>query len=322
MAVPPQDELHRPLLEIAADSGDVLSKKQFLEAITLRLSLTSEDLIEKVSTGNFRVRVNRDFALYKLKIAGLLHRPSRAQFQITNAGREYLKAHSGKITTSDLSKLAGQQASTDSNSTPSILSSSSPTGAPDDDSSPQDKMDSAFSEMQEQLSDDLLESISQVSPDGFERLVVDLLEKMGYGKGEAVGRSGDGGIDGIINQDALGLETVYLQAKRWQNQVGEPSIRNFSGSLDAKGASKGVFVTTSNFSSSARQTARDISAGPKFIRLIDGRELAKLMMDYNVGVITQYAYNIQELDENYFIDADPSLLDKESIFVDKHADSL
>ena len=117
---------------------------------------------------------------------------------------------------------------------------------------------------------------------------------------EAVGKSGDGGIDGIINQDALGLEKVYMQAKRWQNQVGEPEIRNFSGSLDARGASKGVFVTTSSFSGNAKQTAQIISPGNKFIRLVDGPELAKLMLAHEVGVITQYTYRIQKLDENYF----------------------
>ena len=320
MAVPSQGELHRPILEIAAARGGALSFGQYLEFIVHRYSLTSHDLAERVSSGLPRVRVNIGFALHLLDKAGLLNRPSRGHFHITPTGRNYLQGHIGKITTAQLKKLAEQKK-------PEVLSSSSNIYAPsdlshDDDASPQDKIDAGYRELQEQLADDLLESLLQVSPDGFERLVVDLLEKMGYGEGEAVGRSGDGGIDGIINQDALGLEKVYLQAKRWQNQVGEPAIRNFSGSLDAKGASKGVFVTTSNFSASARQTAKNISAGPKFIRLIDGPELAKLMMDYNVGVITQYAYKIQELDENYFIDADPSMLDKESYFLDKYADSL
>ena len=123
---------------------------------------------------------------------------------------------------------------------------------------------------------------------------------MGYGEGVTVGRSGDGGIDGIINQDALGLEKVYVQAKRWASQVGEPEIRNFSGSLDPHGATKGVFITTSTFSSTARQTAQTISAGSKFIRLVDGNELAQLMIRHGVGVVTEYTYEIKKLDENYF----------------------
>ena len=176
----------------------------------------------------------------------------------------------------------------------------SPSSSDAGDTSPQDKIEAGHRELNEQLVDDLLDSISRILPDAFERLVVDLLQKMGYGKGETVGRSSDGGIDGIINQDALGLEKVYIQAKRWQSQVGEPEIRNFSGSLDARGASKGVFVTTSSFSGNAKQTGQIISAGNKFIRLIDGPELAKLMLAHEVGVITQYTYKIQKLDENYF----------------------
>ena len=131
-------------------------------------------------------------------------------------------------------------------------------------------------------------------------MVVRLLEEMEYGEGQSVGGSGDGGIDGIINQDPLGLEKVYIQAKRWQNQVGEPEIRNFSGSLEVRGANKGVFITSSSFSSTARNAAGRISAGSKFIRLIDGRELACLVIAHNVGVITEITYDVKKLDENYF----------------------
>ena len=141
-------------------------------------------------------------------------------------------------------------------------------------------------------------SVKSVSP---ERAIgCRLLVKMGYGQGETVGRSGDGGIDGIIDQDALGLEKVYIQAKRWGSQVGEPEIRNFSGSLDPYGATKGVFITTSTFSSTARQTAQNISAGNKLIRLVDGDELARLMIRYGVGVVTETTYEVKKLDENYF----------------------
>ena len=170
----------------------------------------------------------------------------------------------------------------------------------DDDVTPAEKMSDGYKALRAKLTDDLLESLSSISPDLFEQLVVALLERMDYGKGDVVGGSGDGGIDGIINQDALGLEKVYIQAKRWASQVGEPEIRNFSGSLDARGASKGVFITTSRFSGTAGQTARTISAGNKFIRLIDGPELASLMIDHDVGVITETTYEVKKLDENYF----------------------
>lgn len=318
MAVPTQSQMHRPLLEIAAETSEIWSRTEFFSSLIDRLKLTEEDLSERTSSGAIRARVNSDFALSKLAKAGLLHQPSRARYEITSEGRSFLSSHQGNITLAILSSLAREHQSDDANTRATITAVETVI----DDASPQDKIDAGYREIQDQLSDDLLESISQISPEGFERLVVDLLEKMGYGKGQAVGRSGDGGIDGIINQDALGLDKVYIQAKRWKNQVGEPEIRNFSGSLDPKGATKGVFVTTSSFSATSRQTAKDISAGPKFIRLVDGRELAKLMMYYNVGVITQYAYKIQELDENYFIDADPDFLDKDSYLLDKYTNSL
>ncbi len=155
-------------------------------------------------------------------------------------------------------------------------------------------------QLRERLADELLENIMKLTPGRFEQLVVNLLEKMGYGEGQTVGRSGDGGIDGIIDQDPLGLEKVYIQAKRWSSQVGDPEIRNFSGSLDAKGAAKGVFITTSTFSSTAKETTRNISAGNKLIRLIDGQELAALMVQHGVGVVTVSTYEVKKMDENYF----------------------
>ena len=210
MAVPPQGELHRPLLEIAAEAKEALSAKQFLNKIVMRFSLTPEDLNEMIPS-RYQSRIfNRVvWGLYELAKAGLLEKPSTGLYQITNEGRDYLKNHSGKITTSQLKKLRKPEGSSSPPTTPPDLTV--PAGASnDDDASPQDKIDVAYFEMQEQLADELLDNISQLSPEGFERLVVKLLEKMGYGKGQAVGRSGDGGIDGIINQDALGLEKVYI----------------------------------------------------------------------------------------------------------------
>ena len=155
-------------------------------------------------------------------------------------------------------------------------------------------------ELNDNLADELLDVImKEISPDSFERLVVGLLEKMGYGEGEAVGRSGDGGIDGIINQDALGLEKVYIQAKQWgdQNKVGSTQIQTFVGAMNIKGASKGVFITTATFTSQALQTAQGSSV---ILRLIDGPELARLMIHYGVGVVTEFTYEVKKLDENYF----------------------
>ena len=161
-------------------------------------------------------------------------------------------------------------------------------------------MDKAHRELRAKLAAELLENLQQIPWEQFERLTVHLLEEMGYGIGIHLGQTGDGGMDGVISQDALGLEKIYIQAKRWENTVGEPEIRNFSGSLSARGASKGVFITTSNFSTTAKHTANSISSGSQTIILVEGMELAYLMIDNGVGVVTQQRYEIKKLDENYF----------------------
>ena len=136
---------------------------------------------------------------------------------------------------------------------------------------------------------DLLDTLHHLPPQRFEHTVLDLLENMGYGRGHHVGRTGDGGIDGIIDQDALGLDRLYVQAKRWTGPVGDPEIRSFSGSLDPHGATRGIFITTSDFTDTARRTAQTISAGAKHIRLINGPELARLMIAHNIPLTPLYS---------------------------------
>ena len=159
------------------------------------------------------------------------------------------------------------------------------------------------------LATDLLDNLTHIPPSSFEHTVLDLLENMGYGRARHIGRSGDGGIDGVIDLDTLGLDSVYVQAKRWTSQVGEPEVRSFSGSLDPHGATRGILITTSGFSESARRTAEAISTGSKHIRLVDGRELTQLMIDHSVGVTTDTPHRARKnvtpysdtgLDENYF----------------------
>ena len=244
MAVPTQSQLHRPILEIASKYHEPSSDRDFFNSVVNRLSLREDDLKEKTSTGASRARTNISFALSQLKKAGLLYRPLRGRYLITPEGCAFLEKHYGEIKTSVLLDMSDQ--TKDGCSLPE----------PDNDATPDEKIEHGYRTLQANLADELLQSLSEVAPYRFERLVLHLLEKMGYGKGDRVGGSGDGGIDGIINQDALGLEKVYIQAKRWQGQVGEPEIRNFSGSLDARGATKGVFVTTSSFSKTAKGNGR------------------------------------------------------------------
>ena len=146
---------------------------------------------------------------------------------------------------------------------------------------------------------DILDTLTHLQPEHFEQTVLDLLEAIGYGRGHHLGRTGDGGIDGIINSGPLGLDSIYVQAKRWTKPVGEPEVRTFSGSLDPHGATRGLLITTSGFSDTARRTAETISAGSKHIRLVDGEELAQLMISLDMGVETETAHRARKLDEDH-----------------------
>ena len=311
MAVPTQKQLHRPILELVDGAEEAVVFTQLIkESLVERFVLTEDDLLERVPSGQqprFDNRVN--WAISYLKRAGLLDSPSRSRFRITPQGRDILATTKGDIEASQLNRLIQgrmQRANPQREDAESISDVSVDLGLVDHttvdstDTTPDEQITELHRELNDRLADDLLESVKKVSADGFERLVVRLLEKMEYGQGQRVGGSGDQGIDGIIDRDPLGLEKVYIQAKRWHSQVGEPEIRNFSGSLEVKGANKGVFITTSTFSSTARGAADLISAGSKFIRLIDGSELARLMIAHNVGVITEITYDVRKLDENYF----------------------
>ena len=304
MAVPSKKEMYRPILEIVdGTKEDIMPKQYVIEKVIERFSLTNDDILEKVPSGGQTRLENRvNWALTDLKKAGFLQSPSRAHFQITPQGKEILATGDDLLSfrwndlwndPDGVRQGGGEADKSDTDANDEV-------GTDSEDSTPDEQIAALYRKLDERLAEELLERVKQVSPDGFERLVVNLLEKMGYGEGQTVGRSGDGGIDGIINQDALGLEKVYIQAKRWENPVGEPEIRNFSGSLEAKGASKGVFITSSSFGSRARETARFISAGNKFIRLIDGEELARLMINHGVGVVSEIMYDVKKLDENYF----------------------
>ena len=249
-----------------------------------------------------------------LRWANLIEYPRRGQIKITRQGEEFIKKHEGlpindaainkwKQEQEQLKSIGGDDNSTDA-PVPVAATSAPSADIDESDADPDEIIAAAYQQLQDKLADDMLDALKGVDPYQFERIVLALLEKMGYGTGQQVGRSGDGGIDGVIDQDPLGLEKIYIQAKRWQNTVGEPEIRNFSGSLATNGAAKGVFITTSNFSTTARQAAQTISAGIQLIRLINGHELAVLMIQHGVGVVTEITYEVKKLDENYFSDSD------------------
>ena len=309
MAVPPQAKLHRPILEFLS-GVDEASKKEIIEGMARLFSLSDSEIRERIASGGVtRLVSNAGFALSYLKGAGLVAQPARNKYEVTIDGKEFLREHEGDIQRGQLQKLKERREGSKGDSPE--LQGYPPTFLPDSEAveedvemTPDEQMESAYKQFQERLVDELSDSIAKISPEGFEKLVVALLVKMGYGQPEERLRSSrDGGIDGVIKQDALGLEKVYVQAKRWnKGQVGDVEIRSFSGSLDPHGATKGVFITNSTFSQTAKQTAKNISVGNKVIRLIDGLKLARLMIEHGVGVVTEYTYELKKLDENYFVD--------------------
>ena len=310
MTMPTQRELHLPILEILHDVNHVVHFNVIKDTLAERFSLTEAELSELVPSGQTtRFHDRSRWAASYLKRAGLISSPSRSHYMIVQAGRDFLSTHTEiDISAGQLNELIDKRKRAESRDEDGggaqiedVIepAASNPVAETSEDVAPHEQMDALHRELNTALADDLLDIVKGLSPSGFERLVVKLLEAMGYGEGLHVGGSGDQGIDGVINQDPLGLEKVYIQAKRWQSAVGEPEIRIFAGSLDMKGANKGVFITTSAFSQSAKNSA-DRSA--RTIRLIDGGELATLMIRHNVGVITEITYALKKPDENYFSD--------------------
>lgn len=315
MPIPTKNQVHRPILEFVASKGETPStRREIVRAVAEKFSLTPDEIDERSPSGSNRVYTRSSWSLMGLRWANLVEYPRRGQIKITRQGEEFIKKHEGRtINDAAINKWKQEQeqlksVGDDDNSTDMPVPVDA-TSAPNADigesaAAPDEIIYDAYQQLLDKLADDMLDALKGVDPYQFERIVLALLEKMGYGTGQQVGRSGDGGIDGVIDQDPLGLEKIYIQAKRWQNTVGEPEIRNFSGSLATNGAAKGVFITTSNFSTTAEQAAQTISAGIQLIRLINGHELARLMIQHGVGVVTEITYEVKKLDENYFSDSD------------------
>jgi restriction system protein len=298
--IPDYQSFMLPLLDIASD-GVEHSLREAFELIADRFELTDEQLKELLPSGRQTTFENRvGWARTYIKKAGLLDSPRRGYFQITERGRQVLAQNPESIDRQFLMQY------------PEFISFHQPqpsqqtvtTDQEDSDQTPEEGIEAAYQRVREQLAQELLQTVKSCSPSFFERLVVDLLVRMGYGgtrrdAGQAIGRSGDGGIDGIIKEDRLGLDIVYIQAKRWDNTVGRPQIQQFAGALQGQRARKGVFITTSAFS----QAAQDyVSRLDSKIVLIDGETLAQLMMDFDIGVTTVAVYDLKHIDSDYFIE--------------------
>lgn len=301
MPIPDYQSLMLPLL-LLADDGKEHSVREARESIAASLRLTDQERAELLPSGRQSVFDNRlGWAKTYLQRAGLLQAPRRAHFQITDRGRQVLREKPAAIDCKLLDRFPEfvefrTASRKDSHEEPETA----PPGL--ENATPEEMLESAHQQIRTDLAAELLRRIKTSPPAFFERVVVDLLVRMGYGgsrkeAGKALGRSGDEGIDGIINEDRLGLDMLYLQAKRWEGTVGRPEIQRFVGALHGKRARKGVFITTSSYSAEARSYVANID--PKVV-LIDGAELAELMIDFGLGVTTAATFEVKRVDSDYF----------------------
>jgi len=297
MPIPDFQSLMLPVLRFVSDGKDH-STAEMRRSIAGDLKLTPDELAEKLKSGNTGLFANRlAWAVAKLKEAEILAASGRGVYRITDRGKALLDKNPAKITIKTLFLGLPQDGYTQ-------LVGAAPMKEPETLRTPEEQFESSFLALREALARDLLEAVKKVSPKNFELIVVDLLIAMGYGgaledAGEVVGKSGDGGIDGTIKQDKLGLDMVYVQAKRWQGTVGSPEVSQFSGSLLKHNAVKGVMITTSQFSKDAREHVKGIA---QKIVLIDGKQLAELMIEHDVGVqpASKKSYTLKRLDQEYF----------------------
>jgi restriction system protein len=274
------------------------------EQLADEMGLSEDDRSSLLESGNQFVFENRiGWARTYLKKAGLVEAPGRGQVAITERGRSVLAEGHRTLTTAYLRRFP-EFVDFQTAKRPKVARDDSSVTVSEE--SPRDTLERIQGELNEELAKELLERVKLAPPSFFERLVVDLLLKMGYGgsrqdAGRTLGKSGDGGLDGAINEDRLGLDVVYVQAKRWEGPVGRPVVQAFAGSLEGARARKGVLLTTSSFTSDASSYVRQIE---KRIVLIDGGLLAKLMIQHDVGTSVEATYEVRRIDLDYFGDQD------------------
>ena len=301
MAVPDFQTLMRPLLALTEDGGEH-KIADLRDTLGRQFELSADDLAERIPTGRVTKLQNRvGWAATYLYRCGLLDRPRRAHYQITERGRQVLEENPERV---DLGVL-GQFEELEEfrrGSRPTKGDGQTP-GVSEDAETAEERLDAAYRELHSALTDELLDRVREQSWQFFENLVIDVLRAMGYGgprgAAERLGASGDQGVDGVIREDALGLDLIYVQAKCWSNTVGRPDIQRFFGALTGQRASKGIFITTSTFSSEAREYADSVT--PRVI-LVDGHQLAELMIDHGVGVAVEHAYEVKRIDLDYFVE--------------------
>lgn len=298
MAIPDFQTIMLPLLRFCAN-GKEHANQESLDALATEFGLTNDERKKLLPSGQQRVFDNRvAWARAHMKMALLIENPRRGIFRITGRGKSILEQSPPSI---DLKFLRQFSEYVDAREKPK---SDASTVTAEEAQTPEEQIEQAYETLRENLAGELLQQLKSASPSFFEKVVVDVLVRMGYGgslkdAGQAIGRSGDEGIDGVINEDRLGLDSIYIQAKRWEGTVSRPEIQKFAGALQGKRATKGVFITTSDFSEGSKDFASNISSK---IILIDGNQLADLMIEYGVGVSTIVTYELKKLDSDFFVE--------------------
>ena len=286
-----------PLLQIAGDGKEHLLS-EVVATLAEQMKISEEERDSLLPSGQTRVYNRVAWSMTYLSKSLLIEKTGRGRFKIAPRGVDVLKKNPVRIDDSVLSQFPEYQEFKNKPSDPGL----DPPPPPRDDDTPEERLVAAHQELRGALADDLLERVRGGSPKFFEHLVIRLLVAIGYGGGrmdraEVTGKSGDDGIDGLIREDRLGLDMVYVQAKKWDNPVGPGEIDRFIGSLTRKKATKGVFITCGTFTDGAPRAAKEASVR---VRLIDGDELASLMIDFNVGVAEAEKYIIKKVDADFF----------------------
>ena len=303
MPIPNLDDIRRPALHLLADRNSLTKISDVFQLLAPKFHLTEEEMSEMLPSNTQRKWNNRVYwSCFDLYKAGLLDRPTKGNYQINNAGRKALQDGPSQFTRKYLADISeafqkfvtpNQEKDFGKPMQPILFAESR---------TPDEQIESAFSQLNESLASELQDQMAKMDPFRFEQLVVDLLFAMGYGgsreeAAKITKKSNDEGIDGVINEDRLGLDVIYVQAKRWQNTVGRKEIQSFVGALAGQQANKGVFITTSDFAQTAVDYAKSVQ---QKVILIDGDRLAELMIEHNIGVTTTRTISLKRIDSDYF----------------------
>jgi restriction system protein len=307
MPIPNYQQAMIPVLHALAD-GKPRHRREITEAVADVCNLTASERQVMLPSGNSTIILSRvGWALSYMKHARLVEAPKRGVYQITDRGRQALTERPEGIDLNYLGRFeefrefySKYREAASSRRPPDDPSVAETPSVPDE--SPEEALEAAYARLRATLEADLIDAVKAASPTFFETLVIDLLVRMGYGgsrpeAARAVGKSRDDGIDGVIHEDRLGLDVIYVQAKRWEGSVGRPEVQKFAGALQGHRATKGIFLTTSSFTRDAEEYAQRIDSR---IVLIDGSRLATLMVDFDVGVASRASYTVKQMDSDYF----------------------